>query len=51
MYTIKWLMGRVEENQTEADVEAVMSELGLYRSGLSIKTKLGTIVGVLVPHP
>lgn len=51
MYTIRWLLGRVEENVSETALESVMAELGLYRAGLTIKTRLGTIVGVLVPNP
>ena len=44
MYTIKWLLGRIDENQSEADVEAMLIDFGLCREGLTIKTKLWTTV-------
>lgn len=51
MYSIAWLNGLTDANQSEADLAAVMAENRLFRVGLVIKNNLGTIVAVLVPHP
>lgn len=51
MYTIRWITGRQEFRIDESDLDEVLESLRVYRTGLTLKTKLGTIVGFLIPEP
>jgi hypothetical protein len=51
MYTIKWVTGVIEASVSEFALAWIMAECGMYRVGLTLKTRNGNYAGSLEPHP